>query len=277
MRQSRGTGMSSLYDYVRRDRGQVEGWLGRIDGQIFYELLSFQNASKIDGGIAEIGVHHGKSFIALCLALNGNQKAYAIDVFEDQQKNLDNSGKGEKDIFVGNLGRFNIPDAAVVIDPRTSDQVTPDDICNAIGPVRFFSIDGGHWRQIVKSDLALAAAVLAEGGVIALDDFMRPEWPDVSLGLFDWYEESQQRIVPFAIGFNKLYLCNGTYLAHFQECLEDSDFLRCFLSKHYEFYGARIPVFQSYQLPEWPLRQRIRGYLKLYHPDAYVRLSSFRR
>lgn len=264
--------MLSLYKYIRSDKERVQGWLGRVDGQIFYELLLFQNASKIDGGVAEIGVHHGKSFIALCLAMTEGQKAYAIDVFENQQQNLDNSGKGDKDIFIRNLSLFNIPSTAVVIDPRASDQVTEDDIRNAVGSIRFFSIDGGHWREVVKNDLLLANSVLAEAGVIALDDFMRPEWPEVSLGLFDWYEDSKTQIVPLAIGFNKLYLCRRTYLPNFRKCLEESTFLRLFLTKYYEFYDTTIPVFQSYQLPESGLRRRLREYLKLYHPDTYVKI-----
>ena len=264
--------MSSLDKYVRKDKERVQGWFGRVDGQIFYELLRFQNALKIDGGVAEIGVHHGKSFIALCLALEENQKAYAVDVFEDQQKNVDNSGRGNRRIFKSNLSLFDIPAVAVVIDPRASDQVTQDDIRNAVGAVRFFSIDGGHWRQVVKNDLLLANGVLAEAGVIALDDFMRPEWPEVSLGFFDWYEETQKQIVPFAIGFNKLYLCHRAYLSRFQKCLEESEFLRFFFGKHCNFYDTMLPVFQSYQLPEWGRRRRLEEYLKLYHPDTYVKI-----
>ena len=60
-------------------------------------MLSHQNRTGIDGSLAEIGLHHGKSFIALCLGLVGDQKAYGIDVFENQSLNLDHSGKGVRD------------------------------------------------------------------------------------------------------------------------------------------------------------------------------------
>jgi hypothetical protein len=269
--------MSSFRDYVCRDRNRIEGWFGRIDSQIFFELLNYQNASGIDGALAEIGVHHGKSFIALCLSVSGTQKAYAIDLFEDQQKNLDSSGKGDREIFRSNLARFGISEEKVVIDARGSDEVAPEDIRGAVGAVRFFSIDGGHWRDIARSDLQLAVSVLAEGGVIALDDFMRPEWPDVSFGFFDWFEGSDRQIVPLAIGFNKLYLCHHGHVARYRSCLEKSDFLRFFLNKHYEFCGVRVPVFQAFQLPEWGLLRRLFEYLKLYHPDAYVTLRKLMR
>ena len=53
--------------------------------------------------------------------------------------------------------------------------------------VQFFSVDGGHWRDIVVNDLGIAGDAVGERGVIALDDFLHKEWPDVSRGFFDWH------------------------------------------------------------------------------------------
>lgn len=266
--------ISALYRYVRSDRDRVRGWFERIDGQIFYELLCLQNSLEIEGAVAEIGVHHGKSFIALCLGLVGNQKAYAIDIFAQQNKNLDTSGLGDRDIFQRNLDKFGIQPSKVVINENSSDEVFPSDILSAVGPVRFFSVDGGHWRQIVRNDLDLASDALTEGGVIALDDFMRPEWPDVSLGLFDWLGESSKSIVPFAIGFNKIYLCHRDYVCRLQQCLEDSVFLRHFLNKHYEFYGVRVPVFHACMFPESNVVERCYDLMRLYWPNIFVSLRA---
>src|SRR4051812_30285673 len=108
--------MSSLYAYVSRDKERVAGWFGRVDSQIFYELLSHQNAANLQGGVAEIGVHHGKSFIALYLGLREGQKAYAIDLFEDQGGNRDRSGRGNRALFERHLRAFHVGDQAVVVD-----------------------------------------------------------------------------------------------------------------------------------------------------------------
>jgi len=268
--------MSPLYSYVRSGKEFVEGWFARVDSEIFYELLLFQNEIHVDYAVAEIGVHHGKSFIALCLALRDEQNAYAIDLFDAQEHNLDRSGRGNREAFLNNLKAFAIRQDQFVIDARPSNEVSTGDILNRVGMVRFFSVDGGHWREIVINDLRLAESVLADAGVIALDDFLRQEWPDVSLGFFEWYENSNKEIVPFAIGFNKLYLCKRPYVSRYQNRLEQSAFLQCFLKKHYEFCHVRIPVFQSFNLPESGLRERARNYLKLYHPDFYVTLSRLR-
>jgi hypothetical protein len=59
--------------------------------------------------------------------------------------------------------------------------------------------------------------------------------------------------------------------------LNDSSFLKVFLSTNYDFGGSEIPVYQKFAWPEgWNLRTRIEEYIKLYHPDLYVRLRADR-
>ncbi|QKE41292.1 MAG: class I SAM-dependent methyltransferase [Ferrovum myxofaciens] len=263
--------MNKFQSYVRNGKNNIEGWFSRVDSQIFYELLSYQNLNDIEGGVAEIGMHHGKSFIALCLGMTENQKAYGVDIFENQQKNLDRSGSGVRDIVENNLKAYGIDLSRVIIDPRGSDEVNPEDIYQSVGCIRFFSVDGGHWRDIVCNDLSLAASVLVKDGVIALDDFLRPEWPDVSAGFFEWFEKSNKSIVPLAIGHNKLYLCHKESIYHLQKILIDSLFLKHFFNKYYMFLGNNIPIFQSYHLPEWNMRRRVYEYLKIHHPEFYVK------
>ena len=56
------------YDHLKK----ISGWLGYVDIEIIKALLGQQNDSAIaDCGIVEIGVHHGKSFVALA-AFSGN-------------------------------------------------------------------------------------------------------------------------------------------------------------------------------------------------------------
>jgi hypothetical protein len=82
------------------------------------------------------------------------------------------------------------------LDKRPSQQVKPDDILTTVGEARLFSIDGGHWAEVVRNDLSIAENSLAEHGVIALDDFHRPEWPEVSAGYFAWHANRGKSIVP---------------------------------------------------------------------------------
>jgi hypothetical protein len=173
-----------------------------------------------------------------------------------------------------NLARFGVNLPRVAIDPRSSEVVTPADIVNAVGLVRFFSIDGGHWKEIVINDLCLAERSIADYGIIALDDFNRLEWPEVSIGYYSWMPEKS--VVPFAIGFNKLYLCEMNWAAPYETALREDSFLRPFWTKDLMFRGRKILNIQQYIHPEFSKRERILANVRVFYPDLYWILKRFR-
>ncbi|TCT06068.1 class I SAM-dependent methyltransferase [Aquabacter spiritensis] len=264
-----------LETYVRRGRTRVAGWLSRCDAEMFRVLLTCQSAAGLAGSVVEIGVHQGKSFILLALA-NAGQDCYAIDVFDAQHLNLDASGAGDKARFLANLARFGLDPGAIAIDARPSQAVTAEDIRARVGAARFFHVDGAHHVDAVLHDLALAEASLGDGGILAVDDVFRPEWPDVSLGLFSHIARGETRLVPFAIGFNKTFLCRAAHADRYRAALRESALLRLYFTKSYRVAREEILVFQAYPLPEWRLRTRAAFYLKLYHPDLALILQQWR-
>jgi hypothetical protein len=265
---------SKLAKYVRQRKHMPHGWLARTDAEILQAIMEAQRLAGMAGSAVEIGVHHGKSMIALCLGLAPGEKAYAIDVFEQQHLNKDQSGSGNRQMFEKNLIRFGAPGDTVTIDPRSSEEVKPEDIMRAVGPARIFSVDGGHWAEIVKNDLHLAEGAIAPHGVIVLDDFHRAEWPDVSAGYFAWFGERRKPLVAFAIGFNKLYLCEQTQVGFYQKALASCQFLRLFLAKEVVFQGVKIPVYHRLLFPEMGLKAGLLYCLMLFRPDYYARLKS---
>jgi predicted O-methyltransferase YrrM len=258
---------------VRSERDRVDGWLARVDAEIFRVLMQTQSAKGLHGGAAEIGVHHGKSFICLCLALAQNEKAYCIDVFEDQNENLDGSGKGDRQKFEENLKAFRVPAEQVVIRQASSLNVIAEEIVGAVGPVRFFSIDGGHWQEIVENDLSLAEHALAPHGVIALDDFHRSDWPDVSVGYFRWRQQQSRSFAPIAIGFNKLYICDPEFAALYQAALGEDPFLSKLVVRPVGFEGKPVPVFRPPILPEASLTDHLAALLRISRPQWFIALK----
>ena len=53
--------------------------------ELICRLGEAQREMGLAGHIAEIGVHHGRSFILLALLARASEKAVAIDVFEQQK------------------------------------------------------------------------------------------------------------------------------------------------------------------------------------------------
>ncbi len=255
--------------YTYANRRKIKGWLSEIDNKIFETILRYQKDSNIVGGTAEIGLHHGKSFIPLCIYLRSNERAYGIDLFNNQELNLDASGHGSKDKVVRNLEAFEISPDSYFLDGRSSDQVDPVEIIDKVGRVRFFSVDGGHWEAIVENDLALASKVLAQGGVIAIDDYLRPDWPGVASGFHHWYRENHLEFKIFTIGFNKAYLCKSEFVERYQEAIKKCEFLSVMKRKDYDMNGLKIPVYYNFFLPEWTFKARVYGYFQLFHPSIF--------
>jgi hypothetical protein len=62
-------------------------------------MRDFQLAENISGNILEIGVFQGRFFIALSQCARSGELCLALDVFDEQDKNLDGAGVGD----LGNL------------------------------------------------------------------------------------------------------------------------------------------------------------------------------
>ena len=255
--------------YGQSQRKTVEGWLSETDAKIFELILKQQSDLRLVGSVAEIGLHHGKSFILLCTFLQSNEKAYGIDVFESQMLNLDSSGSGNKKRLLGNLHRFDCDMSQVILDGRQSELVNASEIRVAVGGIRFFSIDGGHWYSTVLNDLNLAKECLITGGVIAVDDYLRPEWPDVGRAFHAWYALNSEDFEVIAIGFNKIYLTHPSWAPLYRENLLQDPYMRNFFSKFYSIDNVDVPIYAIFFLPEWNIIARIKHLLKMYHPRIY--------
>jgi hypothetical protein len=173
-------------------------------------LNSAQRAKQITGGVAEIGVHHGKLFIGLRLLQRGGEKSVAIDIFGDQELNIDGSGHGNLEKFINNVNLWSSMDD-VVVHQGDSTKLTPETLRGlAGGDIRFFSVDGGHTEEIVFSDMKLAEATLADGGIVIADDVFNEQWPGVAVGTLRYLEDGA-KLTPFLIGFNKVFFAQPDY------------------------------------------------------------------
>lgn len=184
-------------------------------------LNSAQRAKQVSGAVAEIGVHHGKLFIGLRLLQRGGEKSVAIDIFGDQELNVDGSGHGNLDKFLNNVKLWSSIDD-VVIHQGDSTKLEPQKLAElAGGDIRFFSVDGGHTEEIVFSDMKLAEATLADGGVVIADDVFNEQWPGVSVGTLRYLEDGA-KLAPFLIGFNKVFFAQPDYCEAYRTAVESA-------------------------------------------------------
>jgi Methyltransferase domain len=196
----------ALRNYLHWKIYSVNGYLKSLDARLIVALAGWQTANKIVGGLAEIGVHHGKLFFLLALSRQIGEKSLAIDLFEDDEMNASTRFEGRSRAFSTHAASLNVLLESTEVLKADSLTLTADDILCRVRKVRIFSVDGGHLYHHVAHDLPLVLSTLAAGGVIIVDDFCNSEWPEVTSATYDFVRAQEGKIVPAILTKNKLYL-----------------------------------------------------------------------
>lgn len=234
-----------LKKFVSGAYSEVQGWLQQGVVWSLAHVARFQREHGIQGDSCEIGVHHGRFFLALENVTPEGARCYAIDVFDDQELNIDRSGSGSEQLFRANVDKF-------AIDPTRVDTVRLDSTTAEAqklfrgieGTVGLFSVDGGHTRAHVLTDLHSAEVALSQGGVVYLDDYFNPDWPSVVEGLFA-YLHGPHRLWPVATVGGKLILASMSYadrlMAHLRKaCMDEKKRAKWVNLAGYQFLSIRL-------------------------------------
>lgn len=172
MRLEPDSGIAAVDHYLEHGYDSVRGMSSRFSAAICAWLLGHQHSHGVRGPIAEIGTFEGRYFIALALALAGDEKALGIDTFDWPNDRVEA-------LFASHCKLHGVPDSRVISWKSDSRSITPDALRERLGgaPVRFFHIDGEHSAEALTHDLALATAVMHPQGLICLDDMLHPGYP----------------------------------------------------------------------------------------------------
>ncbi len=252
-----------LNAYLKHGQFLVKGWLLPGAPEAIVLLSEEQRRSGLAGGTAEIGVHHGKLFILLYLLGRENEPAVAIDLFSQQELNVDNSGAGDLERFKRNLGRHADTSRLLVHEGDSTQLVSEDLLRLCRGPLRMISIDGGHTARITAHDLATSEGALMEGGIIILDDCFNEMWPGVVDGVHQYFSE-RRAIVPFGVGANKTFFCHRPFARQYADVLRGLDRR----SIEQEFLGEPVVYFNfaAWTFARWYRRvDAWRSVRRIYH------------
>lgn len=197
----------SLHTYLLKIN-EVQGW---CNPKIFSGIESFsrlQLENSVNGGVCEIGVHHGKFFLGLHNISNG-EFSLAIDIFGNQELNVDGSGSGVLELFLKNVEKHACRPDKVHHYINDSLSISHEDVARIIREFqtfRLFSIDGGHTAEHTINDFRLAEQLVSNGGIVFVDDYHNPHWPGVQEGVAYLYINSRPKLVPFMYCCGKLFL-----------------------------------------------------------------------
>jgi effector-binding domain-containing protein len=214
--------------YIENGFHSVHGYCKKHTAYVL-DLIEQSPYNKKGKGVAEIGIHVGRFYILLNRTVTSPEfKSYAIDLFESaQEKNIDNSGRGNLQYFIENLKHHDLYEGnnTVILEGDSTDSGIKFDNIIEPGSLKYVSIDGGHTPTHVVNDLKLAEKWIESEGVVIVDDIMHEGWVGVVQGTLN-YLSSHPTLQPFAIGYNKLWLSKVSVRQTYKYILENSPIAR---------------------------------------------------
>ncbi len=224
---------------------KIEGW--GLNFEIAPTLLLLdaeQYRLGVTGTLFEIGVHHGQTAILLALLARRGEQCVFLDLFDQQEENVDNSGRGDLRIFKENLAKW-APGVAAEIVVGNSLKVDFASIPALAAGIRFAHIDGGHLRDVVLNDLYKTEALLAPGGLIVIDDFMHSGFLGVNEACNQYLAEARdERLSAIAAGKNKLVLADRVHADRYKAALRST--LKPPFGKTVEFYEHSVVCLDAH-------------------------------
>lgn len=196
----------------RTEYAQLDGWL-RIEAAATWScLFAFQAERRILGDLLEIGVFKGKSATLIALHAGPQEKVVLVDPMLRREAT---------DVIQG----IDISGEVVFIRDFSENLAGHPQVMSRAGRFRWIHVDGDHSLRAVTNDLEISEQLLSEDGVICLDDFMSPCYPQVTIAVVRFLERREGVLTLFLCGFGKGYICRTgaarTYLEYLRDRLLD--------------------------------------------------------
>lgn len=265
-----GLSLATYTRYSRIGHLRVDGYTETPAFTLLKVLDDRQRELRVSGPVTEIGVHHGQLLIGLALLQRPDEPVVAVDLFGEQELNVDQSGRGDLAEFTRNVERW--CDRPITIVQGDSMLLKAGDVPEMAG-TRLFSVDGGHTSEIVVSDMRLAAESMCDGGVVIADDVFNSQWPDVCVGTLEFMAEAD--LVPFGIGFNKTLFTQSAYAGTYRDALRRRFDGYRFATLDKQFAGHHVVSLLKVPPRHMPRRSDAlrRGYHALMRHATRVRTS----
>lgn len=185
----------TLQNY-QRDFSDVEGFFIPLAMATWDFLFTTQSSLGIAGGMLEIGVFQGKSGILSSLYMAPEEPAFFLDLYEvPQARRRIASAKPENVHF---------------LQMKSIDALRDQQLAKMRGALRWVHIDGEHTGYATRADLNTAAHLVAEQGIICVDDFFSFKYPQLTAAVYQFLLEHPFDFKMFLASGNKCYICRAS-------------------------------------------------------------------
>lgn len=182
------------YHAYRQHCASTAGWFTEGAIVTWDALLAFQSERTQQGDLLEIGVLKGKSAAMLAVHAAPEEAVVLIDPALRQEA---------IDLVASAHPSHNL----LLLRARSQDVVGLEELASRRGRCRWLHIDGEHSGRAVRNDLAIAADLVAPDGIICLDDFFAPAYPQITEAAFRFLDHRKAEFQLFLAGFRKAYIC----------------------------------------------------------------------
>jgi hypothetical protein len=186
--------------------GSVEGWFTEGAIATWDVLLAHQTAQGWTGDLLEIGVLRGKSASLMALHARPAETVVLVDPALRRQ--------------AVDLVHEAHPGQNVLVRRRSDEIVEHPDITSRRHRLRWIHIDGEHSGPAVTNDLSLAAELLSHEGIICLDDFLAPAYPQITRAAFAYLEHNPDLHL-FLVGYRKGFICHRDMSMQYMSFVRD--------------------------------------------------------
>jgi hypothetical protein len=201
---------TALYQRYLAEFADLPGWFWPDSIAIWDSLLRFQSAAGIEGHMLEIGVWQGKSAALAALHSRPNEICLLVDL------HIQNEARTA-------IGRIK-SNQVVYVEKDSAALSRHPELSRDAGTFRWIHIDGNHCGMAIINDMNVAHLLLSDQGVLTLDDFFNPQYPQITAAAFEWLNRNPLQMRIFLIGANKAYLCRPYAMRSYLTYVKDSLF-----------------------------------------------------
>lgn len=197
--------MSDTLKNFLRDYADVPGYFAEeamFDWDFFFRQ---QQASGIGGHFLEIGVYEGKSAVLGASYMRPDEQCFFNDI---------HSMEG----CAGRISRFR-PDNNTYIQAKSSELWHDPRIIALKRTFRWIHVDADHTGYATFQDLLLAAELVADRGIICVDDFFHFRYPQITAAVYRFLFDHSFEFIMVYCGRNKCYICRSDTHRFYEELL----------------------------------------------------------
>jgi predicted O-methyltransferase YrrM len=192
----------------QQDYDELPGFIMPQSLCIWDFLLELQSQTWQPASLLEIGVYYGKSAMMLALHCKTEETVLLVDPTEYIEE-------ARKAFTKFEAARFEI------IKTRSSDAECWALSSRFARSLRWIHIDGDHKAETVWNDLSLANHLLSDTGIICVDDFFSPRYPQLTYAVCQFLEQHRAELQLFLCGYNKAYLARPGALPKYLQAIRE--------------------------------------------------------